>query len=628
LIFKIKLFFSHRKLTFKRELIGSMGSRVSKIVTVLLCNIVMIPSTFAGPVGLPDSARPGAVRPEQEQRSVTPSNPVSEVLEVPAVIDRPFDVDEGDTVHIAEFRLLDAENLPEFDINLDEVNAILEEQKALKPEGFTIGQLQGVADAVTTYYRQKGLILAQAVVPVQTVSGGIVDIQIFIGKLGRILVEGNEMYRDKMLEKPFRGLVGQPISKAKIEAALLTLTDYSGLSVFGVFQPGLHVGTADIVLKVQEEKRFDVAFRADDEGTRETGRNNLRATIDLNNITGFADRLSLTAQQSYNPKNNVFLALDYERYLANGYKMGGFTNSNTFDVARAFTNGLSISAKTRNHGVYLEKSFVRSRQQNLSARFGFTSKRSQTITEAASTNRDELSVFTLSADYDSVDTFSLSNNHGEGGGGINFAFIEFSQGVNDFLGSMGSPAKAKTLAVGDQPSRQEGPPRGDFAAGKFNKIFATYTRLQTLRKNQSLLFRSEFQWSKDPLVALEQYSVGGPDNLRAFPLAQVLWDRAVFLSMEWIINAPGFADVPAFGNRTWGELLQFSVFYDHAVGRLNNPLTTEVNANKALKGAGVGLRFTMPGLLESRLMFASEIGGEDVGNQRNVQVWGDVTYRF
>ena len=505
--------------------------------------------------------------------------------------------------------------------------ALLEEQKALKPEGFTIGQLQGVADAVTNYYRQKGLILAQAVVPVQTVSGGIVDIQIFIGKLGRILAEGNEMYRMEMLEKPFRGLVGQPISKSKIEAALLTLTDYSGLSLFGVFQPGLQVGTADIVLKIQEEKRFDVAFRADVHGTQETGRNRLRAVIDWNNLLGFADRLTITGQQSYNPKNNYFIGVDYERFLANGFKVGGYFNINDFDVGGEFASS-KIRARSQNQGLFLEKSFIRSRQQNLSARFGFNRKKSQTVTNTNSTNRDRLSVFTLSADYDSVDTFSLSNDPNDAGGGINFAFLEFSHGVNNLWNSMGSPAEALDLPVGFRPSRQEGPPDNRFAAGQFNKIFVTYTRLQTIRRNHSLLIRSEYQWTKDPLVALEQYSVGGPDNLRAFPVAQVLWDRAIFVSMEWIINAPGFADKPAFDNRTWGELLQFSVFYDHAVGRLNNPLSVEVNGNKVLRGGGVGLRFTMPGLLESKLLFASEIGGNDVGNERHVQVWGDVTYRF
>ena len=128
-----------------------------------------------------------------------------------------------------------------------------------------------------------------------------------------------------------------------------------------------------------------------------------------------------------------------------------------------------------------------------------------------------MSVFTLSADYDSVDTFSLSNDPNDAGGGINFAFLQFSHGVNNLWNSMGSPAEAENLPIRVQPSRSEGPPGGRFAAGKFNKIFASYTRLQTIRRNHSLLFRSEYQWTKDILVPMEQYSIGGPDNLRAFP---------------------------------------------------------------------------------------------------------------
>ena len=574
-----------------------MGSKVPAIIKMLLCSILTISAAFAGPVGLPDSARPGAVRPEQEGRGDIPSRPVADVIEVPAVIERPFDVDEGEAIIVTEFRFLDGEDLPEFDVSLDEVSALLEEQKALRPEGFTIGQLQAVADAVTTYYRQKGLILAQAVVPVQTISAGTVDIQIYIGTLGRVLAEGNEMYVKEILETPFLKLIGQPISKAKVEAALLTLTDYSGLSVFGVFQPGIHVGTADIVLKVQEEKRFDVAFRADTHGTQETGRNRLRTIVDWNNFTGFADRLTLSVQQSYNPKNNLLFAMDYERYLSNGYKIGGFANKNSFDVGGEFANR-DISAETKAQGVFLEKSFIRSRQLNLSSRFGFTRKKSTTTTAGQNTNRDRLSVFSLAADFDSVDTFSFSKERG--GGGINFASLEFSHGVNNLLSSMGSPAEAALLAFGSQPSRQGGPPDRRFAAGKFNKIFASYTRLQTIIKNQSLLLRAEFQWTKDTLVPLEQYSVGGPDNLRAFPTAQVLWDRAYFLSFEYLVNAPGFSDVPAFDNRTWGELLQLSLYYDMASGRLNNPLGTETQDDEVLKGAGIGVRFTLPGMLEAK----------------------------
>ena len=74
--------------------------------------------------------------------------------------------------------------------------------------------------------------------------------------------------------------------------------------------------------------------------------------------------------------------------------------------------------------------------------------------------------------------------------------------------------------------------------------------------------------------------------------------------------------------------MQVSVFYDHAVGRLNAPTAQDVSGYQTLRGVGTGLRFTMPGLVESKLLWATEVGGEDVGNERNLQIWGDVTYRF
>ena len=98
--------------------------------------------------------------------------------------------------------------------------------------------------------------------------------------------------------------------------------------------------------------------------------------------------------------------------------------------------------------------------------------------------------------------------------------------------------------------------------------------------------------------------------------------------LQWLINAPFFADKPAFDNRTWGEILQFSVFFDQATGRLNTPRLSDQQGHESLRGAGFGLRFTLPGFIESKILWASEIGGNEVGNDRNQQVWGDFTYRF
>ena len=74
---------------------------------------------MAGALGLPDSARPGALRP-QEQRPVLPKSPPAEVMEIPPVIDRPFEVDQGPKVVVQKFRLIGTTDLGRFGIHQDE----------------------------------------------------------------------------------------------------------------------------------------------------------------------------------------------------------------------------------------------------------------------------------------------------------------------------------------------------------------------------------------------------------------------------------------------------------------------------------------------------------------------------
>ena len=611
-------------------------------ILLVLTLLIHSQQIIAGPLGLPNSARPGAVRPQIEVQAEKAVAPSSDTVKIPALIDRPFDLEEGPFVSVKQLRLLDAEELPKYEISVEEINTeILDKSLQDQPErGFSIGELQEIADEVTRYYRSKGLILSTAVIPVQTVDLGIVDIQIYIGRLGRVIVESNDRYGEKVLKKPFLGLIGQPVTQDSIEGALLTLTDFAGLSVFGVFQPGQKVGEADIFLKVQQEKWYDVAYRVDTHGLQETGRNRFRTIIDWNNPTGFADKLSLMMQQTYNPKNNDFWSIDYEMFLGRGFTIGGNLFKNRFSIGGEF-EASQITAQTDNRALYLEKSFIRSRQTNLSSRFSFTSKNSTTRVLGLQTNTDRLSVFSLGLDFDSVDTFhpfrslirfitkSISEDFG---GGLNFATFSIDKGFNDIFGAMGSSGD-QTAGSATSRSSRRGNNRDELAEGKFTKISASYQRLQLLTNHQSLLLKTEVQWSKDILAPLEQYSVGGPENVRGYPDAQGLFDRAYFFSLEYIFNAPFIADVAAFQNRTWGELIQFSVFYDFVTGQQNDALDLTSDRNTSgswvtFKSIGMGLRFNLPGSVASRLMYATELGAEIPKDGRFGHIWGDFTYNF
>ncbi|MEJ2095380.1 MAG: hypothetical protein P8X93_09640, partial [Gammaproteobacteria bacterium] len=98
---------------------------------------------------LPDSAKPGAVQPEVPPKPDIPEGPPSGVLEVPPVIDRPFEVDECPCVKVTEFRLLNAEDLPKYGIELAVAEQILLQAIGQQPpDGFSFGQIQQVANQV------------------------------------------------------------------------------------------------------------------------------------------------------------------------------------------------------------------------------------------------------------------------------------------------------------------------------------------------------------------------------------------------------------------------------------------------------------------------------------------------
>jgi hemolysin activation/secretion protein len=554
-------------------------------------------NSLAAAVELPDAAKPGAIRPGEPPRQL-PKAPPPETFKVPALVDRPLEIDDGDKVEVKRFVLDGAVDRPRHNITVAEVQALVDAKLAARPEGFTVGRLQEVADAVTKYYRDHGLILAQAFVPVQAVESGEVKIQVMEGLLGNVVTEGNKMYKPAVLVRPFRKIIGQPVTKESIETALLTVSDNPGLSSFGVFQPGARVGPADMMLKVQDEKRVEAALRWDNHGIRETGLNRELGRLTVNDPLGQGDKFTTTLQRTVAPANTWFYALDYQIPIPLLYdtELGFGADRNQFDVGGQFRDA-NIHSDIRNYNVSLTKNFVRSRLLNFSVTARFAKKRSGTKADGRKQNIDSLSVASGEFNVDSVDSRF---------GGLNTGSLEISHGFNDLFGAMGShPAFVP-------PTRQGGD--GKFAEGDFNKITLRLSRFQALTplwdklKNHNLLFTTELMWSPDLLVPLEQYDVGGPDNVRGYRPTEKLFDRAVFGSVEWIINAPFISDVPAFGNRTWGELVQFSLFYDVASGYLNSALTPTERKSENFNSVGVALSFNNPKRFSSKLTIAAPVG--------------------
>ncbi|MFG1495164.1 ShlB/FhaC/HecB family hemolysin secretion/activation protein [Saccharospirillum sp. HFRX-1] len=539
-------------------------------------------------------------------------------MEIPPVVERPLAVDEGERIVVSRFELVNARDLPEYDIALSELEALVEAARMERPEGFTIGQLEAVTDRIVNYYRSRGLILAQAILPVQTVTEGVVKLEVLEGRLGRVLAEGNQLYSEATLQRPFRRLIGEPVSQQEAESALLVLTDFPGLTAFGMFQPGQRVGETNMLIRVPNEQRFTGTVRADNHGSDTTGVWRGRASAQWNNPTGNADQLGLTLQHSVLPANSLFAELNYQIVIDRDWRASAYVNRNTFSVGGDFEN-LEIGGDSSQIGLGAERIWQRSRERNLSTRVELASKQATTERFGQQANKDQLTVMTLAADYDSVDTRY---------GGLNYAGVEITTGFNDLLGAMGDSASAEELPSDERPSRRGA--SGDYAEGGFFKTLLFYSRLQNITDNSSILARSEFQYSSNLLVPMEQYAVGGADHVRGYPSSYALYDTGGLLSLEYIVQAPKIGDLDAFGGWRWRDLLQLSVFYDHSTGKKNDPLLSEVDGWFQLSTLGVGVRFGIPDQLTSRLQFAVPVidGSENDDEEAQPRLWFDLAWNF
>ena len=139
----------------------------------------------------------------------------------------------------------------------------------------TLADLEALAQAITAKYRERGYFLAQAVVPVQTVQGGVVEISVIEGRLGKIdVVVAADAPISEQRVRAFLAPVqsGEALNGQRYERAMLVLSDQPGVRVSSGLQEGTQPGTTDLTVEVAAGPRWAFSAEADNHGTKESGR--------------------------------------------------------------------------------------------------------------------------------------------------------------------------------------------------------------------------------------------------------------------------------------------------------------------------------------------------------------------
>lgn len=441
----------------------------------------------------------------------------------------------------------------------------------------TVEQLDAIALEVTEYYRENGFILATAFVPEQEVNDGIVRLNVLEGRLGDVAVSNELIFSPDTIKAAFNNELGEPVTEERIEGALRRINDLPGVRVRGSFSPGENVGETRLTLGVLQEQAWNSSILVDNHGAEITGETRVYATTEWNNLLNKGHRLLAGVLRSEGPDSSVYGQLEYEMpFTAN--RRGAIRaaiSTNEFSVNR-LANLPEIVGETDNYSLTASYKVIRSRTQNLTLYTGYTQK--DVIFQVGDLE-------TLSSD-EIIETFSVA--------------ADYTQLWDD----------RQLLLTGrfgiDQGHMIKGEARGqstDFTKILMNaNILKRFSIDNWLTKNESyfnFVVKMNAQYTEKFLSSVEQFSLGGPNAVRAFGVSDVSVDSGVYTGVELFFDLPfditGALNIPIDPIRPY-------VFYDYAYG-VARGIAGVKDFDAQISGYGAGFRVNWPGKVTANVIF-------------------------
>lgn len=462
----------------------------------------------------------------------------------------------------------------------------------------TFGELEEAAAKVTGYLRGKGYFLAKAYIPQQEIVDGIVRINVVVGK-AEIGKKGNVVEVEGELKRLKQGLVqgimsdtvkaDAPLELGKLERGILLVNDLPETTASTSLSAGSTPGTTKIAVKVKEGPLITGSFGSDNFGERYTGRERFLGNLNVNDLTGYGDTITLSGLQAGEPVFNInkgrmwvwsaglHVPIGYSglqtggAYTSLGYKIG--EEESTLDshgTAGTWTANATYP-------------IIRSREDNLYAMIKYDHKDLFDATIVSVIDDKRLNVITMGFNGNITDTF-----WGEG---------YTTYGLSASGGHLELGRNPDDLAVDQITLRTE----GDY--WKFNYNVA---RQQNIGRGFSLYSAVNGQYSGKNLDSSEQFILGGSTGVRAYGTGEAPGDDGIVSNMEIRKDFPGSTPL--------GHVQAFT-FFDYGWIVLHKTTWANWNSgNPALKnsyglsGAGVGLNLSLTSVYFIRAYWAATIG--------------------
>ncbi len=384
-----------------------------------------------------------------------------------------------------------------------------------------------IRDRAATMLRAKGY-LAAVRVPPQTISDGVVKLDILSARLTRVEVRGDAGANEGLLQHYLSRLDDQPVFNiVDAERYLLLARDIPGMDARLTLRPGAVPG--EVVGEVTVTRTpILIDGSTQNYGSRDVGRWGSINRARFTGLTGMGDMTTVSFYSTPDFDEQKVLQLAHE------FRVGGeglrFGASYTYAWTRPDITGFNIRSNTQIVSLFASYPLVLTQARRITLGGGLDIIDQDIKLGSTPLNRDRIRVFNLRADGIWIDPASVAGKRGYSPSEPHWslgASVEARQGVN-FLGASNDcgPGGAACFLPGAVPlTRIEAKPDA-FLVRANAQVEWRPTKLFTL----SLAPRA--QWASDPLVAYEEFSGGNFTVGRGFDPGTIIGDKGVAVSAE------------------------------------------------------------------------------------------------
>lgn len=384
-----------------------------------------------------------------------------------------------------------------------------------------------IRDRAATMLRAKGY-LAAVRVPPQTISDGVVKLDILSARLTRVEVRGDAGANEGLLQHYLSRLDDQPVFNiVDAERYLLLARDIPGMDARLTLRPGAVPG--EVVGEVTVTRTpILIDGSTQNYGSRDVGRWGSINRARFTGLTGMGDMTTVSFYSTPDFDEQKVLQLAHE------FRVGGeglrFGASYTYAWTRPDITGFNIRSNTQIASLFASYPLVLTQARRITLGGGLDIIDQDIKLGGTPLNRDRIRVFNLRADGIWIDPASVAGKRGYSPSEPHWslgASVEARQGVN-FLGASNDcgPGGAACFLPGAVPlTRIEAKPDAFLVRANAQAEWRP-TRLFTL----SLAPRA--QWASDPLVAYEEFSGGNFTVGRGFDPGTIIGDKGVAVSAE------------------------------------------------------------------------------------------------